>query len=199
MASLIEWGAAGRALDVVSGDRHVVVPFEGGALVALLDGLGHGPDAADAALAAVPVLEANAHLPVEALIEECHAALRRTRGVVMTLASFRAEDSTLRWTGVGNVAAVLIRAEAPPDLVDRALTSRPGVVGYQLPRVHVETLPIVPGDLVMLTTDGIESGFTSRALEDRPAQEMAESILARFGTIADDAHVVVVRYVGAAK
>jgi class 3 adenylate cyclase len=51
----------------------------------------------------------------------------------------------------------------------------------------------------MLTTDGIESGFTSRALEDRPAQEMAESILARFGTIADDAHVVVVRYVGAAK
>jgi hypothetical protein len=196
MASLIEWGAAGRALDVVSGDRHVVVPFEGGALVALLDGLGHGPDAADAALAAVPVLEANAHLPLESLIDECHEALRRTRGVVMTLATFRAEDSMLRWTGVGNVAAVLIRAVAAPTLGDRALTSRPGVVGYQLPRLHVETLPIAPGDLVILTTDGIESGFTGRLLEERPAQEMAESILARFGTIADDAHVVVVRYLG---
>jgi hypothetical protein len=199
MASLIEWGAAGRGLDVVSGDCHVVVPFEGGALVALLDGLGHGPEAADAALAAVPVLEANAHLPVEALIGECHETLRRTRGVVMTLASFRAEDSMLRWTGVGNVAAVLLRAVATPELLDRALSSRPGVVGYQLPRLHVETVPIAHGDLVILTTDGIENGFSCRSLEERPAQEMAESILARFGTIADDAHVVVVRYLGEAR
>ena len=47
----LELGIAERALpgEQRSGDRAVLVAYEGGALVAAIDGLGHGGDAADAA------------------------------------------------------------------------------------------------------------------------------------------------------
>ena len=92
---VIAWGWAGDALDEVSGDLHVVVRFPDGVLVALLDGLGHGPEAAAAARAAVPVLEAHAGDPVQLVVQRCHDALRRTRGVAMTVASMRSDQSSL--------------------------------------------------------------------------------------------------------
>jgi hypothetical protein len=47
----IEWDVAMRALagQVVSGDQYLGKPFVNGVLVAVIDGLGHGEDAAAAA------------------------------------------------------------------------------------------------------------------------------------------------------
>lgn len=190
----VEWGWAGHALDVVSGDRHVVVPFSGGALVGLLDGLGHGPEAAEASMTAAPILEAHAGESILALVQQCHIGLRKTRGVVMSLASFNSRESSMTWIGVGNVAGVLLRRRASPVQPNAALSVRAGVVGFQLPRLHAETLPVLPGDTMILVTDGIQSVFD--APMERTPQEIAESILARFGKDSDDAHVVVARYVG---
>jgi len=73
---IIEWAWAGSALESLSGDLHVIVPYAGGALVALIDGLGHGAEAFEAARAALSVLEAQADAPVLTLMERCHEALR---------------------------------------------------------------------------------------------------------------------------
>src|SRR2546422_8836961 len=91
--SIIEWAAAGRALGgpseaCESGDIHVAAPFPKGILVGVIDGLGHGPEAAQAARTAARVLTAHAGEPVQALIQRCHGSLRNTRGAVMSLASF---------------------------------------------------------------------------------------------------------------
>src|SRR6266700_7377551 len=112
--ALIEWGSAGRALGDAnegfeSGDRHVVATFPDGALVAVIDGLGHGTEAARAAKAAVYLIEACPHESVVDLIQHCHEALRRTRGAVMSLASFDARTSSITWAGVGSVDSVLLR------------------------------------------------------------------------------------------
>jgi serine phosphatase RsbU (regulator of sigma subunit) len=190
----IAWGWAGSGLETPSGDLHVVVPFPGGALVALIDGLGHGPEAAMAASAAIPALEAHASDPPVELVQRCHGALRKTRGAVMSLASFRTAGSSMTWLGIGNVDAVLVRGSG-----DRAeaLAVRGGVVGYQLPAVRATTVTVSPGDVLIMATDGIHSGFTEGlVLEDSP-QEIAEYILARFAHGSDDAHVVVARYLGA--
>ncbi len=192
----IEWGWAGRALDVVSGDRHVVVPFPGGALVGLVDGLGHGPEAADASLAVAPLLEAHANEPVLSLVLRCHERLRKTRGAVMSLASFSSLASSMTWIGVGNVAGVLLRSRATPEQPHQSIPMRPGVVGFQLPPLRGETLGVVARDILILATDGIRDGFTTDLGMDSSAQEIAESILARFGKDTDDAHVVVARYIG---
>ena len=44
----LEWGVAAQALpgEAISGDRHVMQAFPSGALVAVIDGLGHGEEAA---------------------------------------------------------------------------------------------------------------------------------------------------------
>ena len=194
---IIEWGWAGRPLEQVSGDLHAVVERDGGALVALLDGLGHGIEALEAVRAAVPVIEAHAGEAVVELVQRCHDALRKTRGAVMSAAWFDALDSSMTWTGVGNVDSVLIRAAKRFPPRNEAIATRGGVVGYRLPSLHAERLPVAPGDLLVMATDGIRSTFSSGIVTQFSVQEIAESILARHAKGTDDAHVVVARYVGA--
>ena len=90
---VLERGVAGLAHegDDRSGDVAVFAASERGGLVAVIDGLGHGDAAADAAEAAAEVLHAQVDDPPQELLERCHEALRRTRGAVMTLAWFDLE------------------------------------------------------------------------------------------------------------
>ena len=195
--SVIEWGWAGVALAHLSGDMHAVVEQDDGALVALLDGLGHGFEAADAVRAAMPIIEAHAGSELVSLVEQCHEALRRTRGAVMSVAWFDARDSSMTWTGVGNVDSILIRAKSSDPSHNEAIMTRGGVVGYRLPSLRAQRYPVSPGDLLIMATDGIRSSFGSGIVTQFSAQEIAESILARYAKGTDDAHVVVARYLGA--
>jgi len=195
---MIEWGWAGQPFDIVSGDLHVMAPFPGGVLVALLDGLGHGHEAAEVSLAAASVLEAHASDTVLDLIQRCHNTLRKTRGLVMSLASFSAGPPTLTWAGVGNVAGDILCKQPKPEHANRTLVTRGGVVGFQLPPLRAEVLPILPGDTLIFTTDGISSGFSTGLAMNHNPQEIADFILARFAKSSDDAHVVVARYIGEA-
>jgi negative regulator of sigma-B (phosphoserine phosphatase) len=202
--SLIEWAAAGRALGQLdegpeSGDHHVVVPFPDGVLVAVMDGLGHGAEAARAARMAGDLIEAHAREPVIAVVERCHAGLRGTRGVVMSLAAFNARASSITWTGVGNVDVVLLRADrtlAPPR---EALISRGGIVGYQLPPLRERTVPVSRHDTLIMATDGIRSGFITGVDLKRGPRAIADSILIDYGRHSDDALVVVARYIGGSR
>src|SRR4051812_29964090 len=95
----LTWGTAGSALagEVTSGDRGVFVAFPGGALVAVIDGLGHGEEAAKASIRAEQVLLAAPYAPVVELMQQCHEQLKGTRGAVISLASFDAEHDTMSW------------------------------------------------------------------------------------------------------
>jgi serine phosphatase RsbU (regulator of sigma subunit) len=192
----VEVGEAGAALEDVSGDALVVAAFPGGALVAVLDGLGHGLEAALASREAARVLEEHPGDPVTVLLERCHEALRRTRGAVMTLASFDARASAMTWTGVGNVDAVLLRADRGAERPREALTTRGGVLGYQLPPLRAWSLPVSPGDTLVLATDGIRTGFVAGLEPQGSPLEVARSILARYARGTDDALVAVARYLG---
>ena len=90
----------------------VVVEFPNGALVALIDGLGHGNEASAAAIAAERVLLSTPYEAVDELVRRCHEQLRRTRGAVLSLASFDTERGAMTWLGVGNVEALLVRAQS---------------------------------------------------------------------------------------
>jgi serine/threonine protein phosphatase PrpC len=200
-STVIEWGTAGLALGDEgdgreSGDLFVIVPFPEGAVVAVIDGLGHGAEAAVAAREAARLVEDNARGSVVALIQRCHEGLRRTRGVVMSLASFRAEDSSMTWIGVGNVKSLLLRADPTANPPREGLTARGGVLGYQLPALRAATLTVSVGDRLIMVTDGIRGDFTSIVSTLQPPQELADTILAQHRKGSDDALVLVVRYVG---
>ena len=195
---LIEWGVSSRALpgQAASGDRHVVEPFSGGALIAAIDGLGHGTEAASAARKAGDVLGRHCAESVIALVRRCHDALHETRGVVMSLASFNGSDETMTWLGVGNVEGVLLRANARAVPVREQLLLRGGVVGYQLPQLSAWVLPLAMGDTLVFATDGIRSDFTGILDRSGSAPGLADRILARYAKATDDALVVVARYAG---
>jgi hypothetical protein len=180
-----------------SGDLAVIELLADGALVAAVDALGHGPEAAAAADVAGAVLREFAAAPPRALVERCHEALRRTRGAVMSVAVFDARDASMTWVGVGNVEAVLLRRRAPAGAPPReVLTARGGVVGYTLPPLHASALPVARGDTLVLASDGIRSGFAVDLEPHGTPQEMADAILAQHARGSDDALVLVVRYIG---
>lgn len=194
----IEWGVASRPFrgESQSGDLHVVAPFEGGILAAAIDGLGHGAEAAQAARRAADVLADEPGLPVGRLLERCHAALRSTRGAVMTLAAFDVEHDRMTWTAIGNVEATLCRADPGATPAREGIVPRGGVVGYQLPALRAISLPIACGDVLILATDGVSHDFILEAPVQASARGFAGHLLDRYGKDTDDALVLVVRYLG---
>jgi len=196
--ALIEWGAAASPLEgqAESGDLHVVQPFSNGVLVSVVDGLGHGPEAAAVAKSAVAILKDYAHEPVISLLKRCHERLMRTRGVVMNLASFNGQDNTMTWLGVGNVEGLLIRADAQAGPAWESILVRGGVVGHQLPPLRASVIPVARGDMLVFATDGIRSGFAEGLALSDPPQQIADRILAQYGKETDDALVLVARYLG---
>jgi negative regulator of sigma-B (phosphoserine phosphatase) len=196
-SQIVEWEVASRALpgETNSGDLEVVRSLPDGVLIAALDGVGHGEEAAAAAAAARAILEEYAQEPVPALIERCHQGLRATRGVAMSLASFNRVQGVVTWLGVGNVQGVLLRRGATPmEATEEALLLRGGVVGVELPALKAEVLPVSKGDTLVFATDGISSDFDRKLALNCPPGKAATSILARHGKTTDDALVLVARY-----
>ena len=200
--AVIEWGVAARALpgESQSGDLHLVKQIGTGALVAVVDGLGHGAEAASAAQAAVAALERHAIESPLLLIERCHRALQGTRGAVMSVAMFARRERSMTWLGVGNVEGLLLYGDgaARSGSPRTSLVTRGGIVGSELPRLHPVVLPIAPGDTLIFATDGIREGFADGLSPEAPPQQLADQILARYGKGTDDALVLVARFLGGA-
>jgi serine phosphatase RsbU (regulator of sigma subunit) len=195
---VIEWGVCSRAMghQRVSGDAHAISPFPNGVLIGVVDGLGHGDEAALAAAAAVRILLGHADDPVTEIMQRCHEELRKTRGGVMSLASIRADEGTMTWLGIGNVEGVLFRADRAARPARESLSLRGGVVGYQIPLLRAATVRISPGDTLIFATDGVRGNYCDESPLNRDPQNVADGILFRHGKQTDDALVLVACYLG---
>lgn len=193
--SVVEWACASRPFhgQPSSGDRGLVVPFDHGAVAAVIDGLGHGPEAAAASDCAAEVIEKMVGQPLMEIVRACHDACRQTRGVVLSLASFD-DQGKMSWLGVGNVEALLVRAGVDNT---EAVQARGGTVGYMLPALNPRTLDVAVGDTLVLASDGIKHGFKQEILAARSPREIVDQIFARWAKDSDDACAVIARYVGA--
>lgn len=197
---LLDWGVGARALarEAQSGDAHVVTVHSVGALVGVVDGLGHGAEAATASRLAVATLERHADESLGELLNLCHAELRGTRGAVLSLARFHDGFGSMSWGGIGNVEGMLFRADRTMRPARESLVLRGGVVGYQIPQLRVVTLPVHAGDTLVFATDGIAGGFGDLSPIGRRPQEAADEILRLYAKHTDDALVLVARYRGGA-
>lgn len=198
VTSLLEWSAVSLPLkgQTQSGDCYLVKLFHQEALVAVVDGIGHGEVAATAARLTAQLIESFAgELTLDALISECHERLRGTRGAVLGLALLNASNDTLTWAGVGSVHGLLLRRRQTNGLKrQEALLPAAGVVGHRLPRVPISTVPVAYGDLLVMATDGIRPGFEMDIRGGESTQQIAQKILNGYALETDDALVLVVRY-----
>ncbi len=192
----LEWAVAGRPIagEDASGDDWTVLESAGHALVGVVDGLGHGPPAAVAARQAMQVVTDNPREPLEALFGLSHHALTGTRGAAMTLARVGLDDGSLAWLGIGNVGGYLVRVGGTGGVVAQAAMLRGGILGYRLPAaLRVRETSMLPGDLLLLGTDGLVAGFEQAADLGAPTAHLVRDILEHCATGADDALILAVR------
>lgn len=196
----IEWGVVLQAMagHTECGDQYLVQPAANGALVAAIDGLGHGDKAAEAAKRAQAVLAAHSHEPLVSLVNRCHKALVGTRGAVMSVATVNTVERTMTWLGIGNVHGALFHAGNGHGAAKsyEALLLRGGTLGYRLPTLRPETHSLLPGDTLILVSDGVRSGYANELDLRLAPQALADYIFTNYARGTDDTLVLVVRYVG---
>lgn len=174
----------------VSGDGWGVAVHDCRADVVLVDGLGHGPDAAAAATAALTVFDPQRGGSPGQYIERAHAALRGTRGAA--IGAYRIDGGTqrIRFAGAGNILGRVISG-----IADRTLVSQNGTAGIQMRSVQEQELDWPAHALVILHSDGIQSRWQlddATVLQRDPAI-VAAFVLWKFARGRDDATVVVIR------
>lgn len=178
--------------EAVSGDGWSWLLYGSTMAVALVDGLGHGPKAAEAAQAAVKVFQSSitATGPAGA-IQRAHLALKSTRGAVMAVASIDEQTQTLRYAGLGNISAVMHTQGGTVRLA-----SNDGTVGYGTRAARESTASWSPRSTLILNSDGLSTRWN---LTNHPGllachPMLIAAVLHRdFARNTDDATVVVVK------
>lgn len=189
-----QWGGVSVPCpgEEVCGDAWHANLTDDGVEVVVADGLGHGPNAAEAANAAVRTFDATRGRGPEAILKEAHGALSSTRGAAVAVASVQRASRRLKYAGIGNIAGYLISAGS-----SRGLMSHNGIVGAAVRRVQSLDYEW-PGDPAMLVmhSDGIRSRWSLdgyHGLAARHPSVIAALVCRDFRRGKDDATVVVLR------
>jgi anti-sigma regulatory factor (Ser/Thr protein kinase) len=176
------------------GDGWSVAFNAGGAVVLVVDGLGHGLLAAEAAREAVRVFRKRP-LDGPAVLQTVHDALRSTRGAAGAVAHIDCARRVITYAGVGNIAGVLLSAAAR-----ESMASQNGTLGHAV-RTFTEFTYAWPEDAMMiLHSDGL---VTRWSLDPYPgisahdASLIAGVLYRDFNRGRDDTTVVVIKQLAA--
>jgi phosphoserine phosphatase RsbX len=172
----------------VSGDACIVEACACGVVVAAVDGLGHGPAAALAPNAFVECVRAGLDASLVELFATANRALRKTRGAVGVVARFDEAAGSVEIAGLGNVTALLSNGSFRP----KHIVLPAGVVGGTLRSIRPQVLDFFPGDVLLLHTDGVQSGFDWARLRCLSPEDVARAIVTNHGRETDDAGCLVV-------
>lgn len=126
--------------------------FADSVVLMVVDGLGHGVLAAEAAREAENILaKARSDSPLE-ILQDIHGALRKTRGAAAAVARINEVKGLVSFAGVGNISASILS----PGL-SRSLASHNGTVGHHMPRVQEFTYPWNADSTLVMHSDGLAS------------------------------------------
>ncbi|HEY0607471.1 MAG TPA: SpoIIE family protein phosphatase [Herpetosiphonaceae bacterium] len=188
---MLDIGVAERpkAGATVSGDSYLVKSNGSTELVAVIDGLGGGTAAAEAAKKAYDAIEANADRPLSTIMQAAHHACQGTRGAVVGLLRLDHQKREATYVGVGNIGIYVVSKHVIKPL------SRNGIVGYRMPSLMEQKATYDAGDTFILFSDGISMRFTEAPLmhEGLAPQPLADRILEAFGKTIDDVTIVVAK------
>lgn len=175
----------------LSGDGWGVRVKDGQMLLMMADGLGHGPDAAAAAEAALALFLSSTAASPAAMLEDIHPKMRHTRGAAVAVIGIGSARDQLVFAGAGNIAGRLISGVS-----DRGLMSQPGTLGVQIRRLQDAVYEWPEHALLLLYSDGIVSRWSladATGLLQCEPMVVAGWIMRDHCRGRDDATVVVVR------
>jgi serine phosphatase RsbU (regulator of sigma subunit) len=175
----------------VSGDAVVIRPLENGLFAAIIDVLGHGPQAHELTPVIHSFLERHATADVSSLITRLHQRLKGTRGAAVGLCALDSVTGSIAYVGIGNTCMRRFGES------ETRLVSQDGVLGQNMRTPLLQTLKLESGDLVLLYTDGVSDRFTTAeypgVLRHAP-KGVVRTVLDRFGKDHDDSACIAIRY-----
>jgi serine phosphatase RsbU (regulator of sigma subunit) len=173
----------------VNGDAYAVHWVGAVCRLAVIDGLGHGPQAAAASACAVSVLDRYPELdPAEAL-RRCHTAMLGTRGASMSIARLDLANGDLVYAGIGNIEAHLWQNGRHERLI-----AYRGIVGSAIRTIRPFTLQLAEAWTFLMHSDGISARADIEALglcEPWEPAALAQGVLERYARQHDDAMALV--------
>ena len=131
----------------LSGDAVVIRPLENGLLLAIVDVLGHGPEAHELTHRIDTFLSRYGSRDVVGTMTHLHQHLRGTRGAAVGLCAIDTTTGRVDYAGIGNTAMRHFGA------AETRLVSQDGVLGQNMRTPRPQHLQLEPGDLVVLYTD----------------------------------------------
>ena len=202
LQSPFAWGAVSKLAphEVVCGDGWRIACDDAQLAVIVADGLGHGPAAAEAAAEALGAFAEDPFAPAEVFFRHADARMRGTRGGAVSVATIDTHSRKLIYTGVGNVAGVLLSTQsehAGTPALRRGLVSHNGTVGVALRKVQSFEYDCPNSGFLVMHSDGIQTRWN---LDSYPGvghrhPVIAASLLTRdYLRGRDDATTVAVRF-----
>lgn len=184
--SVVSTPIAGETL---SGDGWCV--SQNGRKFLVVDGLGHGAFANDAARSAIQAFSASEAESPAVILERMHKALRSTRGAAVAVAEVDPAVQKIHFAGVGNIAAYTLNKSRSQNFI-----SHNGTVGHQVRRIQQFEYNYALGDLLIMQSDGLSTHSKSALpplLIDEPPSVVAPFIYAEQLRGRDDATILAVR------
>lgn len=175
----------------VCGDGHVIRHDSQRTTLAVIDGLGHGSHARDAAAIAEAYIHANYRKPLEQMPDELHSALHVSRGAVVGIARIDEAERTISFMGVGNISA---RLWLPDKREWTRFVSMSGTLGVSLRAPRVLSNPWTQESVFIMHSDGLREHWElEKNTLKKPAAEISRMLMQDFWRRTDDATVMVAK------
>lgn len=168
--------------EIACGDAAVVRAEDGVTMVAVVDVLGHGREAAKVADTAVRFLQGARIVRATELLLGLHDALRGTRGAAASICVVRGRQ--IEGCGVGNVEIRVLGTPMPILLT-------PGIVGQRLHRLREFAGGLAEGDRLICYSDGISSQVPLTELRALSPRDACAVVMQRHRRAHDDATVLI--------
>jgi anti-sigma regulatory factor (Ser/Thr protein kinase) len=183
-------GAVNRVVEgeIECGDAWSLRQDAQGFALFVVDGLGHGTFAAEAARVAVGAFEANPFAQPQDILVRANGLMSKTRGGAA--ASARVVGDQVSYCGVGNISGVLISHGKSQGLV-----SHNGTLGLNQRRTQQFEYRREPGAFLIMHSDGVSARWDLKHRADLLARHpaiIAAALYREHGRERDDATVVVV-------
>jgi anti-sigma regulatory factor (Ser/Thr protein kinase) len=135
----------------VSGDGWSLRMDPGAVSLLVVDGLGHGPLAAEAARAGIKAFTSGHGSPRE-LLQSLSSAMAPTRGGSAAVARIEPRTGAVRYCGVGNIAGAIVTPDGQKNLV-----SHNGTLGREARKFEEYAYDWPSGATLIMHSDGLTS------------------------------------------
>lgn len=138
------------------GDGYYIKHYSKGFQIFVGDGLGHGESANEAVEAAIKAFKQSLKTDPTTILRDIHLKVKKTRGLVATIASVDYKSEVWNVCGIGNINTRIFNG-----LENKTYTPYNGIIGHNIPRTLNNTVvPYKKHQIIIMHSDGLRTRWS---------------------------------------